>query len=59
MSIPFSTTFGTLPKQVIVRSLSNLWLFTGAKRINELGIGDTRSALVLSRLVEKSRIPEV
>ena len=45
-------------KQVIARSLSNLWLFTGAKRVNELGIGDTRSAPVLSKLVEKSRIPE-
>lgn len=45
-------------KQVIARSLSNLWLFTGTKRINELAIGDKRSTPVLSKLVEKSSIRE-
>jgi len=45
-------------KQIIARSLSNLWLFTGAKRINELAIGDKRSVPVLSKLVEKSSIRE-
>ncbi len=39
-------------------SLSNLWLFTGAKRINELGIGDITSNPVPAKLVDKSRIKE-
>jgi len=45
-------------KKKISSSLSNLWLFTGAKRINELGIGDITSNPVPAKLVDKSRIKE-
>lgn len=45
-------------KKKISSSLSNLWLFTGAKRINELGIGDRISNPVQAKLVDKSRIKE-
>lgn len=45
-------------KRIIARSLSTLWLFTGAKRINELGIGETRLAPLPLKLVDKGRIPQ-
>jgi len=45
-------------KKKIAGSLSNLWLFTGAKRINELGIGDRISSPVPAKFVDKSRIKE-
>jgi len=45
-------------KKKIAGSLSNLWLFTGAKRINELGIGDRISSPVPAKFVDKSRIEE-
>lgn len=45
-------------KKKISSSLSNLWLFTGAKRINELGVGDMKSNPVQVKMVDKSRIKE-
>lgn len=43
-------------KKKISSSLSNLWLFTGAKRINELGVRDIISNPVPAKLVDKSKI---
>jgi len=45
-------------KRTVAKSLSNLWLFTGAKRISELAVGEIKSAPIPSKLVDKSRVPE-
>lgn len=45
-------------KREIVKSISNLWLFSGTKRINELPAGEVGPAPVATKAVPKASIQE-
>jgi len=45
-------------KRRISRSIANLWIFTGIKRLSELPIGEERTQPVSSKLIEKDQIED-